>query len=81
MAFEALRAVKKSAAETAGLDTPVTELGLDSLDVVELLAEMEERSGAVLPMERLARGGTIRELVKAAAEALDNAPLRPGGRE
>jgi acyl-CoA synthetase (AMP-forming)/AMP-acid ligase II/acyl carrier protein len=76
--FDGLREVKPSAVDAANLDTPVTELGLDSINVVELLAEMEERSGVVLPMDRLARGATIRELVRAIADALvaDTSPAR-----
>lgn len=70
LVMDALRAVKKSAGASVGLDTAVTDLGLDSLDVVELLAEMEERSGTLLPMERLTRGATIRELVQAISDAL-----------
>lgn len=77
LVLEALREVKQGVAESAGLDTSVTDLGLDSLNVVELLAEMEERSGAVLPMERLARGATIRELVHAISDVLDRETSEP----
>jgi hypothetical protein len=41
------------------------------------LAEMEERSGAMLPMERLARGATIRQLVHTISDALDQVTLEP----
>jgi acyl-CoA synthetase (AMP-forming)/AMP-acid ligase II/acyl carrier protein len=72
LVIEAIDAVKPVGAVSTKLDTPVAELGLDSIHVVELLAELEERSGAILPMEQLARGATITELVQAISKELDN---------
>lgn len=71
LVMEAISEVKPSAVGEAEPDTPVARLGLDSIHVVELLAELEERSGVVLPMEELVRGTTIRELVQAICRELD----------
>jgi acyl carrier protein len=71
MAFEAIRELNDEAGGALAVDTPVAELGLDSVHVVELLAAMEERCGVVLPMENLARGVTIRQLVRAVSDELD----------
>jgi acyl-CoA synthetase (AMP-forming)/AMP-acid ligase II/acyl carrier protein len=71
MVAEAVREVHHDAPAAPAPDTRVADLGLDSVQVVELLAAMEEQLGVVLPMERLAHGVTIRELVAAISEELD----------
>lgn len=72
MVIEAIGVINPAAAESAGPDTSVAQLGLDSVDVAELLAEMEDRSGAILPLEQLVpRVTTIREFARAVSEALD----------
>ncbi|HTE52169.1 MAG TPA: AMP-binding protein, partial [Kofleriaceae bacterium] len=49
-------------------DRPLTELGLDSLQAVEVQVALEEELGAALPFARILRGPSLRQL---AAEALD----------
>ena len=41
---------KRVAPETIKTDAPFTELGLDSLDVAELVMEIEEEMGVTLEM-------------------------------
>jgi acyl carrier protein len=71
MVAEAVREVNHDSPAAPTPDTRVADIGLDSVQVVELLAAMEEQLGVTLPMERLARGVTIRELVAAISEELD----------
>ena len=68
---EAIRQVKPSAADFIQPDEPLDRLGLDSIHVVELLAELEERSGVILPMEELAHGATVRVLIRTISAELD----------
>src|SRR5262249_13857058 len=46
-------------------DSRLTQLGLDSLQTLELSHALEERTGAVLPLERLLEGPTLAELCRA----------------
>jgi acyl carrier protein len=71
--IQAIGRVKPAAVQAIKPGVLITQLGLDSIEVVELLAELEERSGAILPMELLARGVTINELVYAISLELDRA--------
>ena len=64
LVIDAVMAVKPIPAQAAKLDVPVANFGLDSIHIVELLAELEERSGIILPMEKLVRGVTLGELVE-----------------
>jgi acyl carrier protein len=84
MALEAIDELRGDVSTAVDMDTPVAELGLDSVNVVELLATMEEQCGVVLPMEELAQGMTLRQLVSAVSEELQQAgpatagPTDPG---
>jgi amino acid adenylation domain-containing protein len=57
-------------------DQPLNTLGLDSLMVIELQHDVEERFGVVMPMTRMLHGPTIAEL---AAEISDSIAEREAG--
>ena len=52
----------------------VADLNLDSIDIAELVAEIEDHFRVVIPMERLPRIRTVADI------ADDLAPLLPEGR-
>lgn len=60
------------------LDTPLAELGLDSLAVLYLVTTVEERLGVALSDENLARGRPI-SLQDVIEAAVAGAPVRPTG--
>ncbi|WP_420715744.1 acyl carrier protein [Streptomyces sp. SBT349] len=45
-------------------DRPLGELGIDSLTAAQLSAEVEDRTGVVIPLERFLGEGTLDELVR-----------------
>jgi acyl carrier protein len=47
-------------------DRPIGELGIDSLTAAQLSVEVEERSGANIPLQRFLGGETLAELVTVA---------------
>lgn len=47
-------------------DRPIGELGIDSLTAAQLSVEVEERTGANIPLQRFLGGETLAELVAVA---------------
>ncbi len=60
---------------TVRLDTPLDALGLDSLDVAEIVMEAEERFGVELTTEELEHVRTVEDLLRLIEERRDD----PGG--
>ncbi|AJE84769.1 MULTISPECIES: acyl carrier protein [Streptomyces] len=56
------------AAEDIPGDRPVGEIGIDSLTAAQLSVEVEERTGATIPLERFLGTETLDELVREAEE-------------
>jgi 8-amino-7-oxononanoate synthase len=63
--LEEVRAVAKQRAAGLTLDTRITEMGLDSLERMEILAALEERFGGRFPEAILPDLETAREVVEA----------------
>ncbi|GAB2596881.1 hypothetical protein GCM10027168_32110 [Streptomyces capparidis] len=47
-------------------DRPLGELGIDSLTAAQLSVEVEERTGATIPLERFLGESTLAELAREA---------------
>ncbi|MEU1328551.1 acyl carrier protein [Streptomyces sp. NPDC005865] len=62
-------------------DRPLGELGIDSLTAAQLSVEVEERTGAVIALERFLGDETLDDLVRelAADAGADAGPDAPGG--
>ncbi|MGQ9575474.1 MAG: aminotransferase class I/II-fold pyridoxal phosphate-dependent enzyme [Thermoguttaceae bacterium] len=72
-----LQEVRRIAGQRANgltLDSPITEIGLDSLERMEILASLEERFGGRFPEEVLPQLETCREVVHAVQKYLGSAP-------
>lgn len=52
-----------------GWDTPIGELGLDSVEVAELLCVLQERTGIAVHSDALYDVHTVRDLVRLLARA------------
>jgi acyl carrier protein len=72
--LDTLQSIKELAAKQFGGDvdaidvnTPVDQLGIDSLGFLEFLFELEDKLGVSIPQESVANVRTLREL----AEAVD----------
>ena len=72
--MDTLQSIKELAAKQFGGDvdaidvnTPVDQLGIDSLGFLEFLFELEDKLGVSIPQESVANVRTLREL----AEAVD----------
>ncbi len=63
--FEEVRRVARERADGMELDTPITELGMDSLERTEIVAALEERFGGRFPEEVLPELITARQVVDA----------------
>lgn len=70
--LEEVRRVAKERARGLSLDSNITELGLDSLERMEILAGIEERFGARFPEEVLSQMETCREVVDGVERYLIN---------
>ncbi|MFG2132529.1 acyl carrier protein [Streptomyces sp. NPDC048751] len=55
--------------EELPLDRTLAELGLDSLTAAQLSVEVEERTGAHIPLERFLGDETLDDLTRAVREA------------
>lgn len=66
--LDALREVQPDAVELPDPDADLRVVGLDSVMVVDVLSGVETRTGLVLPMEDLARGVTLRQLLRSLSE-------------
>ncbi|HEX8147667.1 MAG TPA: acyl carrier protein [Pyrinomonadaceae bacterium] len=72
---EVIEVVSRHRDREVAADTDlVADLNLDSIDIAELVAEIEDHFHVVIPMERLPRIRTVADI------ADDLAPLLPGGR-
>jgi 8-amino-7-oxononanoate synthase len=76
--LEVVRAVAKERAVGLTLDTSIVELGLDSLERMEIVAALEERYGGRIPEEVLLQVETCREVAAAAETYLGSVPLERG---
>ncbi len=72
--LEQVRLVARERADELTLDTPITELGLDSLERMEILAALEERFGGRFPEEILVQLETCRQVVEAVEKYLGTEP-------
>ena len=63
--LEQVRAVARDRANELSLDTNIVELGLDSLERMEIVAALEERFGGRLPSDVVAEAETCREVILA----------------
>jgi len=68
--LEEVRRVAKSRAGNLTLDTSVVDLGLDSLERMEILASLEERFGGRFPEDVLPELETCRQVLQAAERYL-----------
>ena len=69
-----VRRVAKERAAGLTLDTPITQLGMDSLERVEILASIEERFGGRFPEEILLELETCGQVVEAVEKYLGGQP-------
>lgn len=74
MVLEQVRLVARERAKGLSLDTDITELGMDSLERLEILAAIEERFGGRFPEEILPELYTGRDLVEAIKKYLGSEP-------
>ena len=61
--LSAIAEVKHVAPETIDLDAPLADLGLDSLDTVTMLFELETRLDIAIPDEAAKSVRTVRDVV------------------
>ncbi|MDA7952114.1 MAG: aminotransferase class I/II-fold pyridoxal phosphate-dependent enzyme [Pirellulaceae bacterium] len=73
--FYHVRKIAKERAKVLTLDTNIVELGLDSLERLEIATGIEETFGARFPEEVLQEIETVREVALAAVEHLGTIPL------
>ncbi|MEI6257146.1 MAG: aminotransferase class I/II-fold pyridoxal phosphate-dependent enzyme [Planctomycetota bacterium] len=71
--YEHVRRIAKDRAGTLTLDTNIVELGLDSLERMEIVASLEESFGARFPEQVLPMIETCREVTEA---ILDHMPVK-----
>ena len=85
LVLEQVRLVARERAEGLTLDSAITELGLDSLERMEILASLEEQFGGRFPEEILPELETCRQVVQAVEKYLGTTPRlkvgRPAGAE
>jgi len=74
--LEEVRRVARERAAGLTLDSDITELGLDSLERMEIVASLEERFGGRFPEEILPEMCTCRQVVEAVERYLGNRPRR-----
>ncbi|MBN2024714.1 MAG: aminotransferase class I/II-fold pyridoxal phosphate-dependent enzyme [Pirellulales bacterium] len=72
--FEEVRRVARERATGLSLDSDITELGLDSLERMEIVASLEERFGGRFPEEILPEMMTCRQVVEAVEMYLGTRP-------
>jgi acyl carrier protein len=70
----AIQGPASGAAAAPDLDAPLATLGIDSVQTVELLAELEDDLGVVLQMNELVQRSTLRGLIDAIDAELDRPP-------
>ncbi|HEX3867333.1 MAG TPA: acyl carrier protein [Gemmatimonadaceae bacterium] len=81
--MDSLATIQSVAAKQFGLDapdinpdTPIDQLGVDSLGLLELLFELEDRFGVAIPQEDAVQAKTLRELA-ALIDRLTATPTQP----
>ncbi|MBN1912109.1 MAG: aminotransferase class I/II-fold pyridoxal phosphate-dependent enzyme [Pirellulales bacterium] len=72
--FEEVRRVAKERAGELTLDSVITELGMDSLERMEIVASLEERFGGRFPEHILPEMETCRQVVEAVIQYLGSRP-------
>jgi 8-amino-7-oxononanoate synthase len=72
--FEEVERIARERAQGLELDTDITELGLDSLERMEILASLEDRFGGQFPEDILPDLLTARQVVEAVRTYLSDAP-------
>ena len=65
LVLEQVRAIARERADELSLDTNIVDLGLDSLERVEIVAALEETFGGRLPGDVMAEAETCREVILA----------------
>ena len=74
LVLEHVRRVARERANQLSLDTYITEMGLDSLERMEILASLEDQFGGRFPEEILPDMETCRQVVEAVEEYLGKTP-------
>jgi 8-amino-7-oxononanoate synthase/acyl carrier protein len=74
--LEEVRRIAKERAADLSLDTNILELGLDSLERMEIIAALEETFGGRFPEEVLPQMETCREVVEAVEAYLGTTPKK-----
>jgi acyl carrier protein len=77
--IEAIARAKRLSIDEISLDSTFEELGVDSLDAIELLFELEARYEIAIPDDEAKSFETVREVVESLNEAL--AERTPADRE
>jgi 8-amino-7-oxononanoate synthase/acyl carrier protein len=75
--FDHVRRIAKERAGTLTLDTNIVELGLDSLERMEIVASLEEAFGARFPEQVLPQIETCREVTEAIIDHMPAAARQP----
>jgi len=76
--FEHVRRIAKERAGNLSLDTNIVELGLDSLERMEIVASLEEAFGARFPEQVLPQIETCREVTQAIIDHMPAAAAHAG---
>ena len=74
LVIEQVRSVARERAAGLTLDSPITEIGLDSLERMEIMASLEERFGGRFPEEIFPELETCRQVVEAVDKYLGLKP-------
>ena len=72
----ALATVRADAVDIAGSTDLARELGLDSVQVMDMVMEIEDRLDVSVPVETLADARTLDQLVAGVAKLVDKTPSR-----
>ena len=85
LVLEQVRRIARDRATGLTLDSPIVEMGLDSIERMEILASLEERFGGRFPEEILPELQTCRQVVEAVETYLGTEPrartVRPADAE
>ncbi len=81
LVLDQVRLVARERADGLTLDSPITEIGLDSLERMEIMASLEERFGGRFPEEILPELETCRQVVEAVDKYLGGKPRPRVGRQ
>ena len=73
--ISALASVKHISPEQISLETPLKDLGVDSLDTVTILFEIEKRLKISIPDDQLHSIQTVRDIVERIQELVANTQL------